>query len=239
MSTIAELYRQSELALAAYSQLFSGITDDPYKSALQDVGMSPTQAERFAERWRVVAQYSHSEAVPLLDEFNQPTGEYVLRSNGLVVTLFEEAGTGRQAVAVRGTERGDAADWTTNVIDIGLLGTPERQAQYRSLVEKVGEWRGAGLLRDGFAVTGHSLGGFLASALAIEWAGRIAAAYVYNAPGLGGVTASEAVAERVWRALSPAVVEGSKTRNSRFGKSQSARHGGQKAANDRGWRIAA
>lgn len=36
MPTITEFFQQSELALAAYGQLFSGITGDSYISALQE-----------------------------------------------------------------------------------------------------------------------------------------------------------------------------------------------------------
>lgn len=103
MSNIVDLYTQSELALAAYANLTAGTpsVDELKRDA---VGMSQSQAERFAECWLVLDQYTHSELIPILDEFNQPTGEYTTSSNGLSVTVFQRVGTNEKYVAVRGTE---------------------------------------------------------------------------------------------------------------------------------------
>ena len=56
MSTITEYYEQSELALAAYSTLYSGISGNAYTNALRDndKAMSAAQAVAFAAKWNVV-----------------------------------------------------------------------------------------------------------------------------------------------------------------------------------------
>ena len=53
MSAISEYYLQAELSLAAYSNLFTGITGQQYKNALIDGGdgMSDAQATAFAAKW--------------------------------------------------------------------------------------------------------------------------------------------------------------------------------------------
>ena len=103
-----------------------------------------------------------------------------LKPTGLSVTIFED-GAGNQTVAVRGTD--DWYDFITDVIDIAILGSAENQAQYKALSEKVTAWTADGTLRSGFTVTGHSLGGFLAQALAAEFDSDISKIYTYNAPG--------------------------------------------------------
>ncbi len=160
MNTINQYYEHSELAFGAYANLSGQMSDDAYRVALQQDGdgMSSTQAANFASHWRVVEQYNHSEMIPEYDEYGIPTGNLVEYSNGLSVTLFEEVGTGKQVVAIRGTQ--DMQDLGTNVIDIGILGTPEHQDQYKALVAKIDEWLNGGKLHDGFDVSGHSLGGF-------------------------------------------------------------------------------
>lgn len=58
MSIVTEFFKQGELALAAYSRLATGISGKPYTDALEDVGMTPTQAASFASKWIVVDQYT-------------------------------------------------------------------------------------------------------------------------------------------------------------------------------------
>ena len=56
-------------------------------------------------------------------------------------------------------------------------------------------------LNSGFSVTGHSLGGFLATNLALKYSADIAHAYIYNAPGVVGVNGN--ILEAIVNALSP------------------------------------
>ncbi len=172
MSTIADYLKQAELALAAYAEnLYPGIPLDNFLTALESggKGMSIAQARHFASRWRVLEQYSD----PL---------------TGLSATVFEEVSTGERSLAVRGTD--DPADLWTDFVDIALLGTPERQGQYAALKAKVQEWLTDGTLSSGFTVAGHSLGGFLAGALLVDFPAEIEHAYLYNAPGVGGLSAA-------------------------------------------------
>ena len=189
MSAIYDYYTQAELSLASYSSLYAGISDDAYLTALQSdgQGMSPKQAEEFAKTWRVVDQYTHSEVWTWTDEFGNET--QITGTNGLSVTLFENVETGKRYVAVRGTD--DLNDVWTDITNIALLGTPERQAQYADLKAKLTEWLADPHKLQGqtFTVTGHSLGGFLAGALTVDFPAQIEHAYLYNTPGVGGLVA--------------------------------------------------
>ena len=199
---ISDMYVQAELALAAYADLLPGTPD---VTKLQGpAGMSQSQATQFSKRWKVVEQYDGKVEEAYVDEFGQE--HTFLNPTGLSVTLFEEIGSGRQVVAIRGTQSSFPdwmSDWATNIVDIGLLGTPEHQNQYRALSDQANTWLNDGTLHTGFDVSGHSLGGFLAAGLAMEFPGQVGAAYLYNAPGLGRLTGDVSVAAQVWRALSP------------------------------------
>jgi Ca2+-binding RTX toxin-like protein len=196
MTTIAESYKGAELALAAYSTLTPGIAGKPYTDALEDNGrgMSPAQAANFAERWQVVEQYNGEVVYEYLDESGNPQQGTIL--TGLSVTVFQEVGGTTRFLAVRGTEI-ESNDLVTDIFDIGVIGTPERQAQYAALKDKVGMWLGNGTLSPGFTVSGHSLGGFLAGALLVDYPTQIGHAYLYNAPGIGGAGANMVAALRL------------------------------------------
>ena len=192
-------FGHAELALAAYAFLDSG---KPSKPALIDAGMSDVQAENFATKWIVVEQYTHSEIeeVPVYDDGGNIIS-YITRtvSNGLSVTVFEDAATGARHVAIRGTEITDLGDLTA---DGGILlhGTPNLSGQYQSLKSKIEEWRASGVLADPFTVTGHSLGGWLASGLAIEFADTIEHTYLYKSPGIAE-TEPESLLQQIKDAL--------------------------------------
>lgn len=188
MGIISEYLKQSELALAAYATLTPGVPDT---QALQqeNVGMSDAQATRFARDWRVVDQYTHSEQTPIYDDGGNITG-YLTTSNGLSATVFQNVATGQKYLAIRGTEATSGSDLWTDLKDLVAIGTPEHQSQYQSLKSKITEWNGNGTLPANFTVAGHSLGGFLAAAVAIDFPGSVEHAYLYNAPGVGGVRAN-------------------------------------------------
>ena len=79
-------YEQSVLALAAYSNLSAGISEDKYTDALEDGGdgMSAAQAAAFADRYTVVDQYTDP-------------------ASGFSATVFEDA-QGKRTLAIRGTQ---------------------------------------------------------------------------------------------------------------------------------------
>ena len=178
MRAFSEYFEQAQFSQAAYAKFlqkgwFGGGTEQYpslYAEALIKGGMSKSQAIAFANTYTVI------------DQYNDPSG--------LSVTLFKDAG-GKQTVAIRGTTPSDVFDLATDVIDIAILGSAEYQLQYQALSAKVQEWKLNGDLHSGFTVTGHSLGGFQAQALATEYDSDVSAAYTYNAPGFsvgGGVT---------------------------------------------------
>ena len=183
--TIANMYENSELSLAAYATLQSGVPDI---QALQqdDAGMSEAQAIDFSKRWRVVDQYTHGEEMTYIDEFGQK--HTFISRNGLSVTLFEAIGSGQQVVAIRGTTRSDLIDLITDAgISIGL--PPEYANQYQALHDQIEKWQDDSVLSPTFTVSGHSLGGWLAAELALQMPTEVEHAYLYNAPGVGGVPA--------------------------------------------------
>lgn len=147
--------------------------------------MSPNQARDFAENWRVLDQYEGRVEETYTDEFGQD--QTFLNPTGLSVTAFENVNTGEQVVAIRGTTITDINDIVTDAIDLIALGTSENQAQYAALSAKVQDWLDNGTLQSGFNVTGHSLGGFLATNLTFDYPTDIANTYIYYAPGLTGV----------------------------------------------------
>lgn len=91
-------------------------------------------------------------------------------------------------LAVRGTELTDIRDFATGVFDIMLFGSTQLHPQFNSLKAKVTEWLENGTLSPTFTVTGHSMGGFLATGLVNDpdFASNVSHAYLYNTPGLGG-----------------------------------------------------
>ena len=185
MSTITESFKQAELALAAYSTLVPGISGKPYTDTLEnDAGMSALQAAAFASKWAVIDQYTPTEQVPVYDNFGVIV-DYIEQYNGLSVTIFEEVATGQRHVAIRGTEVTDIGDLTA---DGGILlhGIPDLSDQYQSLKSKIEAWQANGTLPGSFTVAGHSLGGWLAEGLVIDFAASIEHTYVYNSPGLFG-----------------------------------------------------
>lgn len=171
MTTIVEQARQAELALAAYASLVSGDID---KKALTDAGISKLQADQFIKQYTVVAQYNATGAAA-----------------GLSATVFEDKTTHIRYLAIRGTD--DIYDLATDLVDVALLGGAKYQAQYQALKAQVSTWQADGTLPDGirpgqqqYTVTGHSLGGFLATALTTDFSATIGYTYLNNAPGLGG-----------------------------------------------------
>lgn len=186
MTSITEYFKQAELALAAYAKL-GGIN---FVDQLKEAGMSDAQATRFARDWRVIDQYTHSELVPVLDEFNQPTDEYTTVSNGLSVTLFQENATGQRYLAIRGTD--DISDIITDWFSIALIGSTKYQDQYAQLKAKITEWLADPARLGGrtFTVAGHSLGGFLATALTADFGANVSHTYLFNTPGIGGIDLS-------------------------------------------------
>lgn len=76
-----------------------------------------------------------------------------------------------------------------DLINIRWLDDTMLQPQNISLKFIVAEWIESGALPRSFTVTGHSLGGFLAAGLVAEplIANHISHAYLFDAPGVGGV----------------------------------------------------
>ncbi len=168
MSDITNYFEHAELALAAYSDLWNGMSQAAYEAALRQdgKGMSPAQADRFARDWRVVDQYTDT-------------------SSGLSATIFQKTAGGPLYLAIRGTqpEVGD-------IIAGGLLAvgvSSKLNPQFTALQSQIDTWLTSGALSGNFTVTGHSLGGYLAEAVKEQYSTQVTEAYLFNAPGSGGL----------------------------------------------------
>ncbi|WP_394808938.1 hypothetical protein [Nitrosomonas sp.] len=166
MNQFVDYFKQAELALAAYAKSLE--TGRLAIEKLQNAEFSDSQAHTFADNYNVV------------DQFNDA-------ATGLSATVFADADN-NTFLAVRGTEPTDIRDFATGVFDIMLYGSTQLHPQYDSLKTKVAEWLGNGTLSPTFTVTGHSMGGFLATGLVDDpdFSNNASHAYLYNTPGLGG-----------------------------------------------------
>ncbi|MHB1198401.1 MAG: putative Ig domain-containing protein [Polaromonas sp.] len=166
MNTINNYASQSELAWAAYANLQIG---EIFASQLTDKNTADIQqalADSLAARYLVV------------DILNDT-------ASGAYAVVFEDKATGARTLAIRGT--------TPSVADIAadtylLIGVPSNlNPQYQALQAKVSQWQIAGVINASTTLTGHSLGGYLATALKSTTPAALGATYTYNAPGLGSV----------------------------------------------------
>ena len=122
MATISEYFDQAQLSEAAYSEglqsgWFGGGTEQfpsPYALRLMNEGkgMSKTQAIDFANKYKVIEQYTDPES----------------GFSGMVFEKMDEEGnpTGQFCMAIRGTERSSLGnfwdDLMTDIADIGADG---------------------------------------------------------------------------------------------------------------------
>jgi pimeloyl-ACP methyl ester carboxylesterase len=165
MSAINEYAIQSELAQAAYGTFSIGLIDIEDLTG-DDVEMSASQAARFAEKWKVAAQYNDG--------------------TGLSATVFEEISTGAKHLAIRGFEP-SANDVISSTL-LALGWPPNFNPQFLSLkshIENVWMDDPAVLQGQDFIVTGHSLGGYLATAVKSSFS-QVTEGYIFNAPGVSG-----------------------------------------------------
>ncbi|GKS69955.1 hypothetical protein W03_19590 [Nitrosomonas sp. PY1] len=182
MNRQVDYFKQAELALATYASL---LTEIPDPDELKRVDFSDSQATNFSNTYRVVTQY------------NDP-------AIGLSATVFADNVTEETFLAIRGTEITDPGDIFAG-LPIAIFGTTVLQPQYASLKTQVQAWLSDGTLKPTFTVTGHSLGGFLATGLVDDpaFASHISHAYLYNAPGTGGIVGSFADTLLGFMGLSP------------------------------------
>ncbi len=109
MSNVTQYFQQAELALAAYSNLNSDMPLEAYKTALQQggVGMSQSQAEQFATRFKVVDQFI----------------SFGVIGTGFSATVFEAVSgpdAGKRYLAIRGTESSSLLDFIADA-DLALF----------------------------------------------------------------------------------------------------------------------
>ena len=160
MSQVSELLKQADLAFAAYAGF--GATD--LEEDLKDAGMSDTQITEFLSNWTIIDQYTDA--------------------SGVSATVFQENTTSNRYLAIRGTESpGDI-----NADYILALGFPSYlNPQFVRLQTQVQTWIDNGDLTTGFSIAGHSLGGYLATAIGTWFSAESSEIYTFNSPGVGGL----------------------------------------------------
>jgi pimeloyl-ACP methyl ester carboxylesterase len=125
--------------------------------------MSTDQADHFANNWAVAAQYTDP-------------------ATGVSATVFQDS-AGKNHLAIRGTELA-GSDLTAD--GLLALGIPSSlNPQFTALKTQLDAWLANGTLGTGFTVAGHSLGGYLATAVKQTYT-QVTDAYLFNAPGVGG-----------------------------------------------------
>lgn len=206
MSTIQDLFLQSQLAEAAYADFSS--PNLTVKQALQNEGFSDQQATDFLTHWRYVDQFTDS-------------GLLFGDGSGFSATLFEcldanGNGTGQYTFAIRGSQLwvdftnadlslatgGVAFDQLLSMVnyvlrlDVGSTGQTAQlegiQAGFPPVWTPV--WSGAmvqgegpGISLNNLTVTGHSLGGALAQMFQRIFGSD--GVYTYNTLGVDGPNA--------------------------------------------------
>lgn len=166
VSLIETYHAHAQLSDAAYAALTDGMTGDPYMDALRARGFSVAEATEFANRYAIVSTFSNN-------------------VTGFSATLFQVKGTSEKILAIRGTD--DVLDLLiTDVSQIGLLGLANQYEDVKQFYLQL-TIDGKLLSGDTLTVTGHSLGGYLAQAFAVDHPLSVSHAYTYNAPGFGGL----------------------------------------------------
>jgi pimeloyl-ACP methyl ester carboxylesterase len=167
--TAYDRFQQSQLALAAYAVDLSPLmSNGPYVAALTAAGMASAEATTFASRWEVVDQFTDS-------------------SSGVSATIFQINDGTQRYLAIRGTEPQAADILADGILALGFAA--KLNPQFNALKTKMDEWLAdPAMLKDQtFTVSGHSLGGYLAAAVKQQYATKVTEAYMFNAPGSGGL----------------------------------------------------
>ena len=176
MSDLLNTYfRFAQLSLASYADLQGNLSD--YVARLVQAGLTQSLADTFAAQYTVKSHLSDTIV-------------------GFSATLFEKTnpdGTKENVLSIRGTN--DTADVLVDLVSVALAGSAELNPQYVQLKSYLdfllNPDNGFVQANEKISITGHSLGGFLAQALATEpsYVSRIDKVYTYNAPGFGGPVA--------------------------------------------------
>ena len=165
MTKVNDYLIHAELAQTAYGTLSEGVIV-PILLTGENVEMSSSQAAEFTKIWKVLVQYID----PL---------------TGVSATVFESKDGGKY-LAIRGTEL-EGKDLLADGILASALPSIINP-QYSMLQFKLNAWLNDPNVLQGqnFTVTGHSLGGYLAAAVKQNFP-QVTGAYLFNAPGVGGL----------------------------------------------------
>lgn len=156
-------FQQAQLSMAAYGELFVGMTNEEFKNAIKvENRFTDALATEFVNKYSVVQVFSDS-----LSDFQ--------------ATLFQDQqDPTKKFLAIRGTE--GFRDLVLTDLQVGLFGVTNQSQSLKNINPQL-----IGLVSptDTFTVTGHSLGGFLAQIFTADPPPiPVSHAYTFNAPGL-------------------------------------------------------
>lgn len=194
MSTIQDLFQQAQLAEAAYADF-----SDPAvtaKQALQNEGMSESQASAFLKDWREINQspplgfFGNGFSATLFERLNanqQPTGQYTLSIAGSVSPIdFANDLLDLNSGGVAYFQVQSLVNYVLR-LQAGSMGTTQQVelltgATAPSLTSTLVSGLGPGISPSQLTITGHSLGGFLGQVFQRIFGS--AGVYTYNALGV-------------------------------------------------------
>ena len=234
MTTVVELFNNSEIAFSAYANFSRNTPTLPQKQMLISAGMSDKEATEFAARYPQVLAVKRDDSPD---------------SSGFSAAVFKKA-DGQLTLAIRGSN--SYGDWVTDITQIlpsgaaydqivemynwwlqvsnpvgtlvgqctilrGLGSAPPNSAalwpgaylQQATPVHATGELSAALAADPLVDITGHSLGGHLAMAFASMFEDDAGQVTVFNAPGF----ISSEVNERFFAALGGTIPAGLRTTN--------------------------
>ncbi|MBX9904846.1 MAG: putative Ig domain-containing protein [Burkholderiales bacterium] len=183
MNTIRGLFQQAQLAEAAYANFINPDTGAIYNTnaGIQDAliaeQFSPAQAASFVQNWRVASQFSETGllsngfSATLLERLGanqQPTGQYTLAFRGST-EIFNDFLDADLNLAVSSVAAKQLVSMVNYVLRLAVGGSGTTQqlslnanASGLGFTGALVQGVGSGIAPESMAVSGHSLGGYLA-----------------------------------------------------------------------------
>jgi len=173
-----EYLKYADLAKVAYADLTKGMTKQAMIDELsKDRGAQGDQLFTVEEAKKIADKYMVSDSV-----WDPVSGAYA----AILAERNPDGTAGSKTMVIRGTELTDMGDIAAG-IDIATLGVTSN-GQYNAIKEFYDNAVESGIIGAGekIDVTGHSLGGYLATSFTLLNSNAVGHAYTYNSPGMLG-----------------------------------------------------
>ena len=162
------------LAKAAYAELHPGMTDEEIINAL--MAPDPITHEPLFTREEANNFIAHYD---ILDSLSDP-------DSGAYAVMFQGKSSFQVTLSIRGTEVTDIGDITADA-ELAILGLTSN-GQYTAIKNFYDNAVSTGVISasEDINITGHSLGGYLATCFTLLNQNVVNQAYTYNSPGIFG-----------------------------------------------------